>query len=122
MNPDRVREILKKVLQEQSTDLTDLLYGCLPNVVTQMYAKRLITEPVYRNPTYQSVMNDYENGMKCKSFSELENHCQLFLDSLFSQGGQLKAAAKAIAEYWKDEINKELGIKLNLTVSSAFVA
>ena len=116
MSPDRVREILKRVLQEQSADLTDLLYGCLPNVVTQMYAKRLITDPVYRNPTYQSVMKDYENGMKFKTVPELEKHCQLFLDCLSNQGGPVKAAAKAIAGYWKDEINKELGIKLNLTV------
>ena len=116
MSPDRVKEILKRVLQEQSADLTDLLYGCLQNVVTQMYAKRLITEPVYRNPTYQSVMKDYENGMKFKTVPELEKHCQLFLDCLSSQGGPVKDAAKAIAGYWKDKINKELGIKLNLTV------
>ena len=116
MNPDRVREILKRVLREQSADLTDLLYGCLPNVAAQMYAKRLITDAVYRNPTYPTIMNDYENGMKYKSISELEKHCQLFLDSLSSQGGPVQAAAKAIAGYWKDEINKELGIKLNLTV------
>ena len=58
MSPDRVRKILKRVLQEQSVDLTDLLYGCLPNVVTQMCAKRLITGPVYHNPTYKSVMKD----------------------------------------------------------------
>ena len=116
MSPDRVREILRRVLQEQSANLTDLLYGCLPNVVTQMYAKGLITEPVYCNPTYQSVMKDYENGMKFKTVPELEKHCQLFLDCLSSQGGPVKDAAKAIAEYWKDEINKELGVKLNLTV------
>ena len=116
MSPDRVREILKRVLQEQSGDLTDLLYGCLPNVATQMFAKRLITQAVYRNPTYISVMNDYENGMKFKTVPELEKHCQLFLDCLSSQGGPLQAAAKVIAGCWKDEINKELGIILNLNV------
>ena len=116
MSPDRVREILKRVLQEQSADLTDLLYGCLPNVATQMYAKSLITGPVHHNPTYQSVMKDYENGMKFKTVPELEKHCQLFLECLSSQGGPVKDAAKAIGGYWKDKINKELGIKLNLTV------
>ena len=116
MNPDRVREILKRVLQGQSADLNDLLYGCLPNVAIQMRAKGLITEPVFRNPTYKSVMNDYENGMKFKTVPKLEEHCQLFLDSLSNQGGPVKAAAKAIAGYWKDEINKELGIILNLNV------
>ena len=117
MSPDRVREILKRVLREQSADLTDLLDDCLPNVAMQMYAKSLITEPVHRNPTYISVMKDYKNGMKFKTVPELEKHCHIFLDCLSSQGGPVKAAAKAIAGYWKDEINKELGIKLNLTVS-----
>ena len=56
MSPDRVREILKRVLQEQSADLTDLLYGCLPNVGTQMYAKSLIKGPVDGNSTYKCIM------------------------------------------------------------------
>ena len=116
MSPERVREILKTVLQEQSANLTDLLYGCLRNVAMQMYSKGLITEPVYCNPTYISVMNDYENGMKYKTVPELEKHCQLFLDCLSSQGGPVQGAAKAIAGYWKDEVNKELGIILNLNV------
>ena len=116
MSPDKVKEILKRVLLEQSANLTDLLYGCLPNVATQMYAKGLITEPVYRNPTYISVMNDYKNGMKFKTVPELEKHCQLFLDCLSSQSGPVQAAAKAIAGYWKNEINKKLGIILNLNV------
>ena len=104
------------VLQEQSANLSDLLYGCLPDVVTEMYAKGLITNAVCHNPTYISVMNDYENGMKFKTVPELEKHCQLFLDCLSSQGGAVQAAAKAIAGRWKDEINKELGIILNLNV------
>lgn len=116
MSQDRVREILKRVLLEQSANLTNLLYGCLPNVATQMYSKGLITDPVYHNPTYISVMNDYENGMKFKTVPELEKHCQLFLDCLSSQGGPVQAAAKAIAGCLKDEINKELNIMLNLNV------
>ena len=116
MSPDRPREILKRVLQEQSGDLTDLLSGCLPNVATQMYSKGLITDPVYSNPTYKSIMKDFKNGMKFKTVPELEKHCQLFLDCLSSQGGPVQAAAKALAGCWKDEINKELGIILNLNV------
>ena len=116
MSPDRVREILKRVLQEQSADLTDLLSGCLSNVAMEMYAKTLITDPVFDNPTYKSIMKDYKNGMKFKTVPELEKHCQLFLNCLSSQGGPMKALANAIAQCWKDEINKELNIMLNLNV------
>ena len=108
--------ILKRVLQEQSAYLTDLLSSCLTDVATEMFAKKLITKHVYNNPTYRSVMNDYENGMNFKSIFELEKHCQLFLDSLSSQGGPVESAAKVIVEQWKDEINKEIGITLNFNV------
>ena len=116
VTPERVSMILKRVLQKQSADLTDVLSKCLTNVATQMFAKELITKHVNNNPTYLSVINDYENGMKFKNVSELQNHCQLFLDSLSSQGGPVKSAAKAIAKQWKGEVNEELGITLDLNV------
>ena len=116
VSQERVIAILKRILQEQSAVLIDVLSNCLPNVATQMFAKNVITESVYDNPTFKSVMTDYKNGMNYKSISELEEHCQLFLDSLSSQGGPVENAAKAIAGYWKNEINKKLGITLNLNV------
>lgn len=116
INPDRVTEILQKVLQEQSANLTKLLSNCLSSVATELFSNNLITDYVHRNPTYQSVIDDYNNGMKYKSVPELEKHCQLFLDSLSGQGGPVKDAAKALARYWKEEVNKELGIDFKLNV------
>ena len=81
-----------------------------------MFARKSITESVYNNPNYKDVMNDYKNGINYKSISELEEHCQLFLNSLSNQGGPVESVAKVISGYWKDEINKELGITLNLNV------
>ena len=107
---------MKEVLQKQSANLTHLLSGCLREVATEMFAKELITRSVYKNPTYISLINDFENGMMFKDISGLENHCQLFLDSLSSQGGPVKSAAKAIAGYWKNEISNELKITLTLNV------
>ena len=54
--------------------------------------------------------------MNFKSISELEEYCQVLLNSLSSQGGPVKSVAKVIRGYWKDEINEELGIRLNLNV------
>ena len=107
---------MKGVLQKQSANLSHLLSGCLQDVATEMYAKKLITKSVFQNPTYISLINDYENGMMFKDISGLENHCQLFLDSLSSQGGPMENAAKAIAVYWKNEISNELKITLTLNV------
>ena len=87
--------------------MINLLSNCLLNFATQIFTMELITEPVYKNPTYLNVMNHYENGMKFKVISELEKHCQVFLDSLSSQGGPMKHAAKATAEYWNNEISNE---------------
>ena len=82
--------LLERVLREQSGNLTKLLPNCLSNVATEMFAKKLITDPVHHNPTYQSIIDDYNNGMKYESVPELEKQCQLFLDSLFSQHGPVK--------------------------------
>ena len=98
VSQERVKAILKRILQEQSAVLINVLSSCLPNVATQMFAKKLITESVYNNPTFKTVMNDYKNGMNYKSISELEEHCQLFLDSLSSQGGPVENATKAISQ------------------------
>ena len=81
-----------------------------------MFGRKLITESVYNNLNYKDVMNDDKNGMNYKSITELEEYCQLLLYSLSSQGGPVESVAKVIAGYWKDEINKELGIALNLNV------
>lgn len=108
--------ILKGALQKQSANLSRLLSDCLRDVALEMYAKELITKSVYQNPTYISLINDFENGMVFKDISGLQNHCQLFLDSLSSQGGPVKSAAKVIAENWKNEISIELKITLTLNV------
>ena len=81
-----------------------------------MFPRKLITESVYNNPNFKDVTNDYKNGMNFKSISELEEYCQVLLNSLSSQGGPVESVAKVIGGYWKDEINKELGIRLNLNV------
>ena len=62
--------ILERVLQEQSANLTKLLSNYLSNVATEMFAKKLIADPVYRNQTYQSVISDFNNGMKYESVPE----------------------------------------------------
>ena len=107
---------MKGALQKQSANLSRSLSGCLREVATEMYAKELITKSVHQNPTYISLINDFENEMVFKDISGLENHCQLFLDSLSSQRGPVKSAAKVIAENWKSEISNELKITLTLNV------
>ena len=69
-----------------------------------MYSRNLISYAVYKAPTYGSMIGEFQNGMEFQgSVAELENHCQLFLESLSSQGGQVERAAKHLEEEWNKQ-------------------
>ena len=74
----------------------------------------MIPDAVHDNPTFDSIIRQFEAGMEWKkSVSELKEHCQLFLDSLSTQA---EDAAKTLAREWKEEVKKELGISLDINV------
>ena len=82
-----------------------------------MYSRNLIADAVNEAPTFGSMIGEFQNGMQFQgSVVELEKHCQLFLDSLSSQGGPVERAAIHLAEEWKKNVNEEFGIPLNLSV------
>ena len=113
---DKIRRTLKEVLKKKFASLSRSLKDTLPYVAAEMYSKGLISEAVKDNPTYDSMIRELEVGLQfLESVSELENHCQLFLECLSSQGGPAVGAAKVLAKDWNDEVNKNCGILLNLS-------
>lgn len=92
------------------------MHDCVPSVATEMYSVGLISEAVKDAPTYDSMIREFVAGMNSKrTVSKLEEHCQLFLESLSSQGGPVNAEAKVLAEDWKEEVTK-LDISFNVKV------
>ena len=113
---DKIRRTLKEVLKKKFASLSRSLKDTLPNVAAEMYSKGLISEAVKDNPTYDSMRREFEAGLQfLESVSELENHCQLFLKCLSSQGGPVVGAAKVLAKDWNEEVNKNCCILLNLS-------
>lgn len=115
VNPDKLRTTLRDVLTTQFADLSEALEDAevLNGVAGQLFAKGVIAKAVKNNPTYNSVINEFEAGLKFqKNPSEIEEYCKLLLESLSSQRGAAKHAAKSLKDKWKDTIEKEFGITL----------
>ena len=81
-----------------------------------MYSKRLISESVRDSPTVYNVIGEFESGMRlADSISKLQEHCQLFLQCLSSEGGPTKLAAQKLCQDWIEEVKKQCDISLDLT-------
>ena len=113
---DEVNKVLKSVLTSHFADLSNQLSRCLPRVSAVMYSKRLISESVKKSPTIDNVIDEFESGMRlANNISNLQEHCQLFLQCLSSEGGPTKLAAQKLCRDWMEEVKKQCYISLNLT-------
>ena len=110
-------KILRDVIKWKYADLRQVLKPkVLPSVAAEMFSKGLISQPCKDDPTYDSVIGEFENGMQWRtSVEELEKHCQSFLNSLSIQGGPVQGAAIRLAEEWKKNVKEELGVPLSLS-------
>ena len=116
VDTEKICRTLKGVLKTRFASLSRSLKDTLPYVAAEMYSKGLISEVVKDNPTYDSMIREFEAGLQfLESVSELENHCQLFLKCLSIQGGPAAGAAKALAKDWNEEVNKNCGIFFNIS-------
>ena len=113
---DKVHKVLKSVLISHFSDLSNQLSRCLSRVSASMYSKRLISESVRDSPTVYNVIGEFESGMRLASnISKLQEHCQLFLQCLSSEGGPMELAAQKLCQDWMEEVKKQCDISLDLT-------
>ena len=113
---DEVHKVLKSILTSHFADLSNQLSRCLPRVSAAMYSKSLINESVRKSPTVDSVIDEFESGMRlANNISKLQEHCQLFLQCLSSEGGPTKLAAQKLCQDWMEEVKKQCNISLDLT-------
>ena len=113
---DEVCKVLKRVLTSHFADLSNQLSRCLPQVAAEMYSKDLISKSVRDSPTVVDVINEFERGMQIinEDILKLQEHCQLFLQCLSSEGGPTKLTAQKLCKDWIDEVKKECDISLDL--------
>ena len=114
---DKLHRTLQTVLKNQYILLNDALKSSLQDVANIMFAKGLIVKSVKDSPTYDSVIHEFEAGMRCvKDITQLEEYCQTFLDCLYdgSQGGAARLAAQNLAKEWKKDVQKFHSISLRI--------
>ena len=108
--------MLKGVLTSHFADLSNQLSRCLPQISATMYSKRLISESVRKSPAIDKLIDEFESGMRLASnIPKLQEHCQLFLQCLSSEGGPTELAAQKLCQDWIEEVKKECDILLDLT-------
>ena len=113
---DEVHKVLKKVLTSHFADLSNQLSRCLPQVAAEMYSKDLISKSVRDSPTAINVINEFERGLEIvnEDILKLQEHCQLFLQCLSSEGGPTKLVAQNLCKDWMEEVKRECDIALDL--------
>ena len=112
-----VHKVLKKILKSHFAHLNEQLKSCLQQVAAEMYSHNLITKSVRDSPTVRSVIDEFENAMDLMKgdVSKLQEHCQLFLQCLSSEGGPMELAAQKLYQDWMEEVKKQCNISLDLT-------
>ena len=113
---NEVHKVLKRVLKIHFVDLSEQLSRCLQQVSSAMYSKGLISKSVRKSPTIDSVIDEFESGMKLvNNISKLQEDCQFFLQCLSSEGGRTKLVAQKLCQDWMEEVKKQCDISLDLT-------
>ena len=93
------------VLQENYELLNDALRECLKDVVGAMFARKLITRSVRDSPTYESVIREFEFGLKFKKDkTKLLEHWKSFITCLINQSGPANTAGEALDEEWEAKV------------------
>ena len=107
---------IQQILRSHYAIIERATRGCLGSVLSELYAKDIITETVRDSQSYSKAMGEFK--FKFSSFSDmsqLKSHCQLFLESIF-QGGPTHDVVKNLAAEW----GKELGMEFLLTLPASF--
>ena len=82
---DQIQKVMKHLLQEEHYPLQDVLKDCLPQVAAEMFSKKLISQSVKDDITYEKMMDEFVAGMKSKNIHELKDLCKSFLQILSNQ-------------------------------------
>ena len=114
---EEIKKIIQDVLTQWYPDLSKVLGNSLENIATNMYCHGLISEAVYKTPTFKEIMTEFQSGMNfIRNYQRLVKHCELFLQTLVDQHGPPSQAAFNIAEDWTNNIKRELHITIEFNI------
>ena len=114
-----VKKKLENVLKENQVTLHDVFIETqetLNDIARALSAVNIIGRAVQREPTYESIIGSFINGMKLKDdISDIEEHCVKFLTALSDVGGPVADASDMIKKKWLKAVREKYTVGLNIT-------
>ena len=98
---------IMQILRSHYASIERATRGCLGSVLSELYAKNIITEAVRDSQNYSKVVGEFQSKLSLiTDMSELKSHCQVFLGCI-SQGGPTDDEAKVLAAKWGSVFDME---------------
>lgn len=80
-----------------------------------MFEAGLITIDLRDNPVYNEIEEHFNLLLEFLDSKEaFESHCKKFIHALRSLGGSMEMVADRLRDHWRDTVNRELLIEINL--------
>ena len=100
---------LKGVLTKHHADLSNACQHSHTTIADELLQVGIITDHVQTSPTYDSMIGNFQSGMRLRSTqSELEEYCGKFLEALSNVGGPVADAADKLQEEWTLAVEGQL--------------
>ena len=110
-----LQNIIKNGLRSKYDKTERALSSSIERVASKLYAKELIGEAVKDKPDFSKIASGFNSILEFKSTKdEIEDLCQMFLESISSEGGPAKECAKDLKREWKQKAKENLSIELNI--------
>ena len=114
-----MKKRLENVLKVNQVTLHDVFIETqetLNDIARALSAVNIIGRAVQREPTYESIIGSFINGMKLKDdISDIEEHCVKFLTALSGVGGPVADASDMIKKKWMEAVREKCTVGLNIT-------
>ena len=109
---------VQKILCSHYANIEKATKGCLGSVLSELFAKNMITASVRDSQSYSKVVEEFESKLSLiTDMSELKSHCKVFLECI-SQGGPTDNVVRKLAADWGSLLDMES--LLPVTVSFSF--
>ena len=111
--------MINDVLVSHYDDLNSLPKKSLTGLVNQLYTAKLISNEVREAPSMEECIDYFKASLSFKrKLSQVQVHCQKFLNSFIAVRGSYADAAIALAEDWIEAIRNELGFDFNINIEA----
>ena len=113
---DRLAHTLSQVLHSYCAKLNKFLKkATLQAFANSMFEEGLITIDLRDDPVYNEIEEHFNlllEFLSCKE--DFEDHCKKFIQALRSLRGSMEVVADRLRDDWREKVNRELHIDLNL--------